>query len=183
MTDNEIIKALEYCAYREGCENCPITRECDGYVHLLDALDLINRQKAEIERLKKEKKHLERKLNRAALEIMDLKAIKAVRVDDINFLASLARAEAIVDFGKLLKERGVSVQKVDGLLEKLLRDRIWLYGCVDLTEMERRPEPYSRGFVDGTKDFVRRLCEGRVSNDPIVIAVKAELKEMERERE
>jgi hypothetical protein len=55
MTDNEIIKALECHNGCRGsiCEECPLfsTNECSaelsGY-----ALDLINRQKAEIERLK-----------------------------------------------------------------------------------------------------------------------------------
>lgn len=69
MTDNEIIKALECCIkakYHEDCEEmkCPAcTKEgClylvrandwnDGSVeHYKDVLDIINRQKAEIERL------------------------------------------------------------------------------------------------------------------------------------
>ena len=32
--------------------------------------------------------------------------------------------------------------------------------------------------AEAIKEFVERLCEDRVSNDPVVIAVKAELKEM-----
>ena len=31
---------------------------------------------------------------------------------------------------------------------------------------------------EAIKDFVDRVCEGRVSNDPVVISVKAELKEV-----
>lgn len=31
---------------------------------------------------------------------------------------------------------------------------------------------------EAIKEFAERLCEDRVSNDPVVIAVKAELKEM-----
>ena len=50
MTDNEIIKALECCANSDGCENCPYSRQCDGVEHIQYALDLINRQKAEIKR-------------------------------------------------------------------------------------------------------------------------------------
>ena len=59
MTDNEIIKALKLCTSEHmGCEDgCPYRLgECldDGYRSkpMKDALDLINRQKAEIERLK-----------------------------------------------------------------------------------------------------------------------------------
>jgi hypothetical protein len=59
MKDEEIIKALEICAEESDCENC---RECTGYVsygsdclgeYIRNALDLINHQKAEIERLQK----------------------------------------------------------------------------------------------------------------------------------
>lgn len=53
MTDSEIIKALECCMDCD-CKNCPCQTE-DGHCLDLDEgliLDLINRQKAEIERLK-----------------------------------------------------------------------------------------------------------------------------------
>ena len=56
MTDNEIIKALECCA-SNSCDGCPIdelkllgTGNCISII-LTEALDYINRQKAEIERL------------------------------------------------------------------------------------------------------------------------------------
>ena len=54
MTDNEIIKALECCADAEyQCQKCTLYGKCyDGMVCEL-ALDLINRQKAEIARLEK----------------------------------------------------------------------------------------------------------------------------------
>ena len=55
LTDNEIIKALEYCyGHNVGdapCGDCPRFNHPDGCVHARDALDIINRQKAEIERL------------------------------------------------------------------------------------------------------------------------------------
>lgn len=52
MTDDKIIKALECCGI-DRCDDCPCWTEelsCDHNLELL-ALDLINRQKAEIERL------------------------------------------------------------------------------------------------------------------------------------
>ena len=55
MTDNEIIKALECCLSQNGeCDNCPQhSRTCvDDLLH--QSLDLINRQKAEIERWRTE---------------------------------------------------------------------------------------------------------------------------------
>ena len=59
MTDNEIIKALECCTDEsyENCNECPYstdTLSCERLKLLEDSLELINRQKAEIEKLKKE---------------------------------------------------------------------------------------------------------------------------------
>lgn len=54
MTDNEIIKALECCA-ESGCKNCP--ENCGSAMCLknlvIDSVDLINRQMAEIDNLNK----------------------------------------------------------------------------------------------------------------------------------
>lgn len=56
MNDNEIIKALECCRDCK-CKDCPCyNKETDGCKELdeQDILDLINRQKVEIEKLQKE---------------------------------------------------------------------------------------------------------------------------------
>ena len=61
MTDNEIIKALEHiikCNENQiaNCTGCPLEKSypyCDDLIEGM-CLDLINRQKAEIERLRKE---------------------------------------------------------------------------------------------------------------------------------
>ena len=57
LTDAEIIKALECCIAKsgKGCSNCPYHHyyeECRTKRNN-DCIDLINRQKAEIERLQK----------------------------------------------------------------------------------------------------------------------------------
>ncbi len=53
MTDNEIIKALECCAVLYSCKGCPLKDFSTACVSInkRNAFDLINRQKAEIERL------------------------------------------------------------------------------------------------------------------------------------
>lgn len=63
MTDNEIIKALECCMDGRDCAECPAQGVC---MHDYDcpksiALDLINCQKAEVERLKGEMKNISAK--------------------------------------------------------------------------------------------------------------------------
>ena len=56
MTDNEIIKALECCTANNRCDTCPrLGMNCCMNLLIRNALDLINRQKAEIERLEKER--------------------------------------------------------------------------------------------------------------------------------
>ena len=53
MTDNEIIKALENCCDRNtSCRDCPCFESPEGCVTQTDYLDLLKRQRAEIERLK-----------------------------------------------------------------------------------------------------------------------------------
>lgn len=58
MTDNEIIKALDCCTDEsyENCNECPYSIDnvsCERMKLLEDSLDLITRQKAEIEKLEK----------------------------------------------------------------------------------------------------------------------------------
>lgn len=57
MTDAEIIKALECCYIYHQCEGCPRDFDTNGKTYCMklgeNILDLINRQKAEIEKLKK----------------------------------------------------------------------------------------------------------------------------------
>lgn len=67
MTDNEIIKALELCFAEKGtkqtCGECPYHKfgELCKVKRDRDTLDLINRQQAEIERLKALQKGFDRK--------------------------------------------------------------------------------------------------------------------------
>ena len=101
MTDNEIIKALESCTSETQCLNCPRFRgslgmsfftKCDSKLKS-DVLDLINRQKAEIERLKTN-----------------------LNIDLENFATEYdnkIKAEAVKEFAERLKE---SKKKYEGTL-------------------------------------------------------------------
>ena len=53
MNDNDIIKALEHCLVSGDCAAC-MYNEYRCFDMIQDAFDLINRQKAEIEKLRKE---------------------------------------------------------------------------------------------------------------------------------
>lgn len=68
MTDTEIIKALECCSKIKYCEEkCLCHSECI-LTHIPEVLDLINRQKAEIERYKGVIKILEKDVEDARNE-------------------------------------------------------------------------------------------------------------------
>ena len=74
MTDNEIIKALECCSHRNEdlpCDGCPaynIAQMCMEDL-MSDAIDLINRQKAEVEQLKIVAGGLEQALKNVTAEV------------------------------------------------------------------------------------------------------------------
>ena len=80
LTDEEIIKALECC------KNC-CCKQCDKEPDFQKAINLINRQKAEIERLRKE-------VNLVSIQFQDLQE----RTDEI-------KVETYKEFAERLKEK------------------------------------------------------------------------------
>ena len=91
MTDNEIIKALEFCASHEDkmcCKCCSVEEKCelDGCYLDKKALDLITRQKAEVERLQIR--------NKVLTEI----------TKNYDWKFANAKSEAIKEFAERLKQ-------------------------------------------------------------------------------
>ena len=115
MTDNEIIKALEICINNEelSCKdkNCPCFKLCAKDIDALEkqTLDLINRQKAEIEGLKAPKflveykpltdKEMYEKMKNAHLGIITVGEPTIKRIDEEGI-----KSEAIKEFAERLKE-------------------------------------------------------------------------------
>lgn len=97
MTDNEIIKALECCnkPIRENsCTECAFYRSGKCSSNMLNAaLDLINRQKAEIERLNVELKSMRGAAN-------------SYKLENERLLQKLqqAKSEATKELAEILKE-------------------------------------------------------------------------------
>ena len=100
LTDEQIIKALECCASNKDCVSCPYYEKT--YCVDADALDLIKRQKAEIETLRE-------KYDRARY---NLQAVLDERAD---------HSEAIKEFAERLKEKAT----VDG-------DSTWWIANIDV---------------------------------------------------
>ena len=101
IIDEQIIKALECCAKEEdgncAIRGCPLHKHCKKDIHTLEksALDLINRQKAEIDRLKKENEFHRKTITENAQRALE------VLVDEID----KAKSEAIKEFAERLKEK------------------------------------------------------------------------------
>jgi hypothetical protein len=88
MTDNDIIKALNRCCEFADCRGCPFQLGGDCIRRLCkESLDLINRQKAEIERLQGYNDNLLTANTALSNEILDIKF------------------ETIKEFAERLKER------------------------------------------------------------------------------
>lgn len=111
MTDNDIIKALECCKIKTPpykCEECPLLRGVSNsciYECKELAYDLINRQKAEIERLTAENEE------QAQAIINALHRMKVVR------------AEAIREFAEKIKKHFFNIELVgyiDSLVEEMM---------------------------------------------------------------
>lgn len=76
MKDNEVIKALEYCTQQgitSECERCKVKKGCRSEL-IVNALDLISRQQAEIERLEGLAKHHQFLINELNIGIAEHKA-------------------------------------------------------------------------------------------------------------
>lgn len=89
LTDEQIIKALECCAGDDGCNVCPMYKPSSECITELQGkvLDLINRQKAEIERLESDCKTLSAVLSR------DVESDKEAITAFIGFLEEHAKIE------------------------------------------------------------------------------------------
>ena len=132
MTDNEIIKALECCSQEDMCQSCPYGAACldEKYVSVLskDALDLIKRQKAEIERLQYIKKHI----NDVILEDCVLETPEAYNMSFQKLIKKLtntkaAKSEAIKEFAERY-EKAVLPLLTSATLDK--KDGI--HACLDI---------------------------------------------------
>ena len=117
MTDNEIIKALELCANLEECKDCPManmqkydTDICEHQI-MLYALDLINRQKAEIERLTAER---------------DAMHQDVITAEEYAWQCKTAKAESIKEFAERLKSRLITVTYInfDDIINNLLKETV-----------------------------------------------------------
>lgn len=111
MTDNEIIKALEYCNtdVRENtCPKCAFYKKHRCSTLMLNAVsDRINRQKAEIERLKAENKSIRYCYEQEKFYNNQLAESCEKNCKHFNMTT---RAEAIKEFAERLKRTSIGLE-------------------------------------------------------------------------
>lgn len=119
FTDEEITKAVECCSEPCCvCDECPlycVGVNCSSFELHRYALDLINRQKLEIERL-----------NKKVEELSD------VLSDTIRIRYAEAKTEAYKEFAEKLKENAmtkfdwndyIDIEEVDNILKEMMDDK------------------------------------------------------------
>lgn len=141
MTDNEIIKTLGCCIKdNEDCWDCPLQNKWDCHNALKNnALELINRQKTEIEEYKKANILIAQQRDGRDKDIAELEAaIETLETNNHSLCMTLAnrarteRAEAIKEFAERLKEksqrypyyeyglvRAVPTDEIDNLVKEM----------------------------------------------------------------
>lgn len=104
MNDNEIIKALD-CCINCKCKECPCYKNIEGEMRCTEIdeeeiLDLINRQKVEIERLKKNALPKEGFFNLLCGALVYTKTL-----EEYNEFRRIIKSEVIKEFAERLKEK------------------------------------------------------------------------------
>lgn len=132
MTDNEIIEALECCGDPyDICAHCPIPNDIKGDCRCCEylannALDLITRQQAEIERLKNENMAKEAEYNdmleqRNSVERY-LETAKSEAVKEfVDRLKEVSSKFIMCDNGtQIIQYHQISTRKLDSILKEMV---------------------------------------------------------------
>ena len=167
MTDEQIIKALECCCKSFGnCTKCPY-KEVDcvttsGKSLLLkDALDLINRQKAEIERLHK----LQKPTEASGFKIEDGKVVFYTNMLN-GYRHELKDLDEVVEELNLMLQEAYKTDEIAGYLRALQEQY--------KTAKSEAIKEFAKKYKEYIKNFTGRFTDGMrftVNLDAILFAV------------
>ena len=122
MTDEQITKALECCIHKDGiinCEPCPVGEEfgyqmCE-HILILQCNGLINRQKAEIERLRKSNEEMFVTISKQDAENERLQHYKQsydeLKAEHLELIRSIktCQIEAIKEFERKSEDKLIEI--------------------------------------------------------------------------
>lgn len=115
MSDNDIIKALEYCVESGNCATCMYKSNCIDLPQ--DILNLVVRQKAEIERLTGYNENLQTANTALSNEILDIRNATIKEFEEK--LKSHKRRMCGNDNGGLYWDQAVLVDDIDRALKEM----------------------------------------------------------------
>jgi hypothetical protein len=127
LTDEQIIKALEYCVEKGYCTDCPYNESFSDCKVEYDILNLINRQKAEIERLKsillKFMDEVAKWEEKKGIDVSELPLIPIC--DEGRDIIDHYRAQAIRQFAERLKKelsfgKYTNAEQIDNLVKEMV---------------------------------------------------------------
>ena len=161
LTDQEIKKALECCTSEVtlelNCSTCSMLGVKDCMTETKkNALDLINRQQADIERFNKENDELKNGFfqeHYKEIECQELLSVsEAWRKESLHNIDLEAEIERLN--GELIEQRTRRKNAVDAYYEAKAKIWKWETECGILT---REREMYKGGSVEAVKEFAERL--------------------------
>ena len=126
MADNEIVKALECCSNGYMCDKCPYYKDgCSSYDANMskDVLDLIKRQKAEIERLTALVEAAEDYLNPLPFKNAFDEEIEKTKIEAIkDFAEKLKNVALPICIGEKYEYEVVTKQAIDYFVKEMAGD-------------------------------------------------------------
>lgn len=131
MTDSEIVKGLEICSNNGDCKECPINPHHGNYGYCTSlaikaALDIINRQKAEIKKLR-----------------YNLEAVLDERAD---------HSEAYKEFAEK-SEKDIFIKQEDERMQMLKILKTYR-GTKSYSDTERATDNWLRGYGEAVQDVL-----------------------------
>lgn len=187
MTDEQIIKAFEEIIKNQNDKLSLIEQAVCA-----DVLSLIKRTKDESNKHRNKYRAVKAEFTRLydtvccqKAEIGELKAITGIMntrkyyrkfVDEV-FEKEMGNMRMSPDFDYIYELYFKQRAEIEELRERIS----YLEKSIDCSRKEynRLLQKLQQVKSEAIKEFAERLCKGRVKNDPVVIAVKSELKEME----
>ena len=161
MTDNEIIKALECCVTNK-CDECAIYKEChseNGKGRVEVVIDLINRQKAIIEKSEKVEHFADKtietanaKIERLEKELMKCKLEKEMLYQTVEEIKSETIKEFAEKIDKLLERYSHIHEDVEKAMSDVIEhddemiemQSVWDVHTLIANEMGSEPEEMNR---------------------------------------
>lgn len=156
LTDEEIVKALEACMNGKGCEVCPYFEKGIDCIRRSekDTLDLIHRQKAEIERLTEREKFLE---NAWKTSLEHTKTVeRGLNASEARNAELQKQVDELKAENQRLRTENCYWEDVEGLHEEVN----------ELTaRLKQSEEDYKHGYEKAVKDTAKEILTALYHRD------------------